>query len=88
MRADRDALFLRQRNGLRASTRVAGVEAAGDVGRRDAVHQRRVLAHRPRAERLAEVGIEINSHFVLDRPFWSAISSFENLRRSLKIDRT
>ena len=70
MRADRDAL-LRAASAMvaRIARRVAGVEAAGDICRRNAGHQRRVLAHRPGAKRLAKVGIEINSHFVLDRPF-------------------
>ena len=69
VRSNRDALFPRQRDGRPHRTRVAGVEAAGHVCRGNAVHQGRVLAHRPWAERLAKVGIEINSHFVLDRPF-------------------
>ena len=73
--ADRDAGIFRQRKGLPHHAGVAGVEPAGDVGGGNAAHQGRVLAHRPRPERLAEIRVEINSHFVLDRPNWSAIGS-------------
>ena len=50
---------------------VARMEAAGDVGRRDHLHQRLVVAQAPGAEGLADIGVEINSHFVLDRLIWS-----------------
>jgi hypothetical protein len=66
---DATPFSLRERHGRPHRPRVAGVETAGHVCRRNAVHQGRVLAHRPWPERLAEVGIEIDSHFVLDRPF-------------------
>ena len=60
MRSHGDSLILRQRKGLAHDTGIAGVEAARDVGGGDAVHERRILAHRPRAKGLAQVGIEIN----------------------------
>ena len=40
--------------------RVAGVEAAGDVGRGDQVEQRVVVAEPPDAESLAEVSVEVH----------------------------
>ena len=42
--------------------RVAGVEAARDVGARDDVEHRLVVAEDPGAERLAEVGVEVDPH--------------------------
>ena len=40
--------------------RIAGVEAARDVGRRDHAHQRLVGPALPQAEALAEVGVEVD----------------------------
>ncbi len=47
--AHRNAAIFCQPKGLAHDAGVAGVEAAGDVCGRDAGHQRRVLAHRPRS---------------------------------------
>ena len=41
---------------------VTGVEAAGDVGARDDLEQRVVVAERPLPEPLTEVGVEIDVH--------------------------
>ena len=59
---DRDAVLLGQRDGLAHDVRVAGVEAARDVGGGDVVHHLLVKAHLPRAEALAHVAVEINLH--------------------------
>ena len=62
MGADRDPVGARQPHGAPHRPRVAGVPAAGDVGRRHHRHQQRVLAHRPGAERLAQVGVQVDPH--------------------------
>ena len=62
MRADADAAFLRQPQRAPHHQRIAGMEAAGDVGRGDDAEQFRVGAHGPGAEALAQVGIEIDLH--------------------------
>ena len=54
MRADVDAALLREPDRPVHDHRVAGVKAAGDVGRRDDVEQRFVVAHPPRAVAFAE----------------------------------
>ncbi|MNT89810.1 hypothetical protein D3C72_2306040 [compost metagenome] len=60
MRADRCALGQRKRHGFRHDRCVAGMEAAGDVGRPDHLHEFSVVADLVLAEALAHVGIEID----------------------------
>jgi hypothetical protein len=40
--------------------RIACVETAGDVRARDVCEHRRVVAHRPRTERFADVAVEVH----------------------------
>ncbi|WP_329605592.1 hypothetical protein [Rhizobium alarense] len=61
MSAQIDAMFPRQPHRAIHDDRIAGVITAGDVGRRDQRHQRRVVGNRVRAETLAEIRIPIPS---------------------------
>ena len=65
-----------ERHGTAHDERVAGVKAAGDVGRIDRAEQPFVVAHRPRAEGLAEVGVQVQAH-------GSALSSGSSSRPSV-----
>ena len=59
--ADGDALLGGQGDGAAHGERVAGVEAAGHVGAADDVEHGGVVAHAPGAERLAEVGVQVDA---------------------------
>src|SRR4249920_1366510 len=60
MSADRDAAPERRSNSAMHDCGVAGVEAAGDVGRADMFEHLLVGTHRPGAEALPHVAIEVN----------------------------
>ena len=49
------------------AARIAGMEAAGDVGRTDDAQHRRIVAHLPGAEAFAEVAVEVDlcGHLIL-----------------------
>ena len=70
-----DAGGTRRAHGMVHDHRVAGMMAAGDVGGGDDFHHRRVVAHAPCAEPLAEIRIEVDPHVAqradrhLDEPF-------------------
>jgi hypothetical protein len=59
--ADRNAVFPRQTQRPPHDVRVAGVAAAGYIGRIDDGQHGGIVAHGPRAVALAEVGVEVNS---------------------------
>jgi hypothetical protein len=59
--ADRNAVFPRQAQRSPHDVRVAGVAAAGYVGRIDDGQHGGVVAHGPWAVALAEVGIQVNA---------------------------
>ena len=60
MRTDRDAALGGGLHGAQDADRIAGVEPAGDIGARDDLEHRRVIAHAPCAVALAEVAVEID----------------------------
>ena len=60
MCADADAVLERERDGLPHHVRIAAVESAGDVRRRQERHQRLVVAERPATVRLAHVRVQIH----------------------------
>ena len=60
VRPDPDAVVERERDGSPHHMRIATVEAAGDVRRRQMRHQRLVVAERPASVGLAHVGVEID----------------------------
>ena len=60
--ADDHPALGRHGHGAADGARVAGVEAARHVGAGDDVEHRRVVAEHPGAERLAEVGVEVDPH--------------------------
>jgi hypothetical protein len=62
MRPHGDVVLFGQDDGLAHNPGIARVKATRHVGRGDALHQRLVLAHRPRAERLAEIRIQVDLH--------------------------
>ena len=62
MRADGNAVFLRQRDRGLHRCRVTGVGAAGDVGRSDERHQFGVVAGA-----FAEVAVEVDAHSFIGR---------------------
>ena len=62
VRADGHAVRLREPHGLAHHARVAGVEAARDVGRRDRRHDLGVAADGVGAERLPHVAVEVDVH--------------------------
>ena len=62
LRADDDPALGGRGDGAPDGRRVAGVEAARDVGARHDVEHRLVVAEHPGAERLAEVGVEVDPH--------------------------
>eukprot|EP01022_Parablepharisma_sp_SALTPOND_P017904 TRINITY_DN290_c0_g1_i2.p1 TRINITY_DN290_c0_g1~~TRINITY_DN290_c0_g1_i2.p1 ORF type:complete len:993 (+),score=397.05 TRINITY_DN290_c0_g1_i2:12684-15662(+) len=62
MGADIDAACGGQADGAVHDHRIAGVEAAGDVGRGDDVHERFIVAHLVVAESFADIGIEVDLH--------------------------
>lgn len=64
MRAHRDTA---RRGGLQRpqdASGIAGVEAAGHVGAADDVEDRRIAAHAPGAEALAEIAVQVDLHGV------------------------
>ena len=62
VRADAHPVLLGQRDRVTHHDRVAGVEAAGDVGRRDQRHERRVVAQAPEPERFTHVAVDLGGH--------------------------
>ena len=64
MRADRDAVRLREPNRVAQHRRIAGVKSRGDVGRGDRAEQAGVVADGVGAERLAGVGVDVDAHKV------------------------
>ena len=61
MGAHGDAVLLGSADRGAKDDGVAGVKARGDVGRRDRFHQPGVVADGVGAERLADVGVEIDA---------------------------
>ena len=64
MGADTDAIRLGEANHARHRVGIAGMETTGDVGRRDDLHQRLVIAEPVRAKPLAHVRIHVDLHRV------------------------
>src|SRR6185503_14171494 len=60
MGAHGDAAFLRRGHRRGHDLRVAGVEAAGDVGAGDETQHRAVVAHAPGAEAFRHVAVEVD----------------------------
>ena len=60
MGPDRDAVARGELDGPQDRRRIAGVGAAGDVDAADERDQLLVRAHRPRPERLADVGVQVD----------------------------
>ena len=60
MGADRDLVCLCLAQRPQDACRVAGVEAAGDVGAGDDAEHRLVVPHLPRAEALAQVAVQVD----------------------------
>lgn len=60
MSAECDVGHMRQANGPAKCGRVAGVYAAGDVGRGDGAKERCVIRKHPCPERLSEVAVEVD----------------------------
>ncbi|MNE82280.1 hypothetical protein D3C80_1789910 [compost metagenome] len=58
MRADADAMLHRQAHGALHDQRIAGMEAAGQVGLVDQRHGVSVVAHLPGAEAFTHVTVE------------------------------
>ena len=56
------AAVTRRAHGVAHHQRVAGMEAAGDVGRIDDRQQRLIVAHLPGAEGFAQIGVQIELH--------------------------
>ncbi|MCY1446860.1 hypothetical protein D9M71_634500 [compost metagenome] len=61
MRADADAMLHRQAHGALHDQRIAGMEAAGQVGLVDQRHGVDIVAHLPGAEAFAHVAVEEDS---------------------------
>ncbi len=61
MRTDGDALRLGNGEGGGHDVRIAGMHAAGDIGRTDDRQHRLVVAHAIGAEAFAHVGIEVDA---------------------------
>ena len=61
VRADRDAALPGQTNRLAQHARIAGVKTCRDVRRGDRLHQPGIVADGVGAERLAHVGVEVDS---------------------------
>src|SRR5215204_4941991 len=64
MHANGDTVVLGQRDGLAHRGRVAGVEAARDVGGGDVWHHLLVETHLPRADALSHVATDVYLHEV------------------------
>ena len=62
MRADRDARCLRQPNRVSQHGRIAAMEAGGDIGGRDDLHQSAVVSDGIGAERFADVRVQVHAH--------------------------
>src|SRR3712207_3990293 len=62
MHANRDTVVLGQLDGLAHRSRVAGVEAARNVGGGDVLHHLLVEAHLPGPEALPHVAVEVYLH--------------------------
>src|SRR5262249_47291366 len=62
MRADGDAARLGERDRPMHHLRIAAMEAASDIRRRDDLQHRRIVADRVGAEALAHIGVEIDRH--------------------------
>src|SRR5690606_33962590 len=60
MRADGDAVLLRHPDRAAHHDRVAGMKAAGDIGRGDELQHRGVVADRIGAEALAHVAVQVD----------------------------
>jgi hypothetical protein len=60
MGADGHAELLGSNKGARHDVRVAGMHAAGDVGRTHDRQDRVIVAHLPCAEAFAEIGVEVH----------------------------
>ena len=60
MGADRHAASLGRRGGGDHDRGIAAMEAAGDVGRRDELEERRIVTERVGSVALAEIGVEID----------------------------
>src|SRR5262245_33977767 len=60
MSADGNFLFCRHRHGLAHNTGVTSMETAGNVYRRDKIHQRFVVAYMVASEAFAHVAIQVN----------------------------
>src|SRR4029453_5016352 len=60
MGADRHAVLLAELHRVDHHRRMAGMEAAGDVGRLQDLQPLGVIAHHPRAEALAQVGVDVD----------------------------
>src|SRR5690606_22884354 len=86
MRTHRDARRAGESDRLTHDGRVARMEAAGDVGRGNGRDDGGVLTHAPGAERLANVRVEIDSHYLLDRPFRSELGFRFELRPCLNFN--
>lgn len=61
MRADGDAALLGQPDRVAQHRRIAAVKPGGDVRRRDRFHEPGIVTDRVDAERLAHVGVEVDS---------------------------
>ena len=83
MGADGDAVLVGERHGLLHHDRVAAVEAAGDIGGGDERDDRVVGAHRPVAEALAAVAVDVDGAGLGHARSSAAFASLRRLQMSL-----
>src|SRR6266702_1865297 len=69
MRADPDAVSLRQPHGVAHVIEIGGMETAGDVGYRNQWHQRGIVAETINAKSLAHVAVD-DGHAILLLLLW------------------